>query len=234
MVPRFRSSLMVQKGVKYWFILACFFQILWTIVFGYEIIWLSLLVILLIALSLISLLISQYYTKSDENKILEYFLFEFPFQIHCGWLIAASVVNANVVIVSKGHSAAYQLTSGVISLGILLAVGTFVLFAPNRPNYVIPLVLSWASGGVASELKNPEISIKKLFSVDIIEAMKNASASISVLVLIMIGLRLLLLVLARFSQFFSMFGSKEFTTNHDMEIESEVVSKNNNDPEATL
>jgi len=221
LLPRFRSSPMVQDGVKYWYILACFFQVSWTFVWGNEIIWLSVMVILLVTLCLTILLISQYFIPtSDTSCILEYCLLQFPFQIHCGWLIGASLVNVNVSVVSEGNTLSMQLTAAIISLGVILSVATFVLFVPVRPNYVIALVLSWASGGIAQELRNPSSAITNFFNDDIITAMKNAAASFSVIILIMVGVRLILLILSNFFNMFSMFSSRAVAYQREITVNS--------------
>merc|ERR1712232_1011689 len=63
--------------------------------------------------SLVALLYSQYYTKS-EGTLVEFWLLRFPFAIHCGWLTAASALNVNVLVVDIGPPAAVQLADGWI------------------------------------------------------------------------------------------------------------------------
>ena len=74
---------MVQDGIKYYWILACIAQVGWTFAFAYEIIWLSLIFMIAIWIALMTLLYSQYYTKSDSTSY-EFWLLRFPFAIHAG------------------------------------------------------------------------------------------------------------------------------------------------------
>lgn len=235
LLPHFRSVPLVQEGVSFYYILACIIQICWSIIFGYEIMWLALAVILLLALTLVTILVSQYYTKpspsysAGENKcltlkgILNYWLLEFPFQIHCGWLIAASIVNANVVVVNAGRDAASaQLSAGIVSLGFLFSVGCFVLFVPDEPNYVIPCVFSWASGAIASELSSPKDSIKILFGEVIISAVNRAAATISVIFLVLIPIRLMLYVLIKRTSLLEKFVREQDTEVKDRKQGEEV------------
>ena len=82
-LPRYRSTALVQQGVKFWFILSCLFQTAWTFPFSFEIMWLALVLIILIGVSIAAILISQYYIEVEEKKgILNYFFFQFPFEVH--------------------------------------------------------------------------------------------------------------------------------------------------------
>lgn len=81
LLPRFRGTDMVQKGVNYWYCAVCAFQIGWTFTFAYEIIPASLVCMLLLWASLISLLYSQYYAESDDT-LWEFWLLRFPFAVH--------------------------------------------------------------------------------------------------------------------------------------------------------
>lgn len=80
-LPRFRATPMVQQGVSYYYCAVSLFQVGWTFSFAYEVLWLSLLFMLLIWISLCSLLYSQYYTKSD-GSLWEFWLLRFPFALH--------------------------------------------------------------------------------------------------------------------------------------------------------
>jgi hypothetical protein len=83
MVPKYRDHPMVQDGVKIWYFVSCLVQSGWTIAFGYEVIILSLIFMVSILLSLYMILVSQNNVESD-GTVGEYWLFRFPFAIHCG------------------------------------------------------------------------------------------------------------------------------------------------------
>ena len=114
LLPRFWGTDMVQKGVGFWYCLVCMFQIGWTFTFAYEIIPASLACMLLLWLSLMGLLYSQYYIKSD-NTLWEFWLLRFPFAIHGGWITAASALNVNVQVVSMTQPADVQLAVSIVS-----------------------------------------------------------------------------------------------------------------------
>merc|ERR1712174_50104 len=138
-----------------------------------------------------------------------YWLFQFPFEVHCGWIIAASVLNVNLLIVERGYDVSVQTCVGIVSLAVLLTIASLVLYFPSRPNDTIPVVLSWASGCIFAELNNPKSSILDMFGNTITRAMKYASLSVCVLILILLVVRFLLLILAKYVSWLACFGNKK-------------------------
>jgi hypothetical protein len=173
---------MVQQGVGYWYCLVSLFQVAWTFSFAYEVLWLSLLFMILIWISLCSLLYSQYYTKSD-GSLWEFWLLRFPFALHGGWITAASVVNMNVIVVNSNATAAVELAVGIVSLAYLHAVSVWVLFGIKRnPNYTIAGVLAWAIGYIYAELQNPFESIPERFDETTIKGVAYAAIAVSIII----------------------------------------------------
>ena len=190
---------MVQKGVGYYYVLVCVFQVAWTFSFAYEVIWLSLLFILLIWISLCALVYSQYYTESNHS-LMEFWFFRFPFGIHCGWLTAASVVNVNLVVVDSNAPANVQLAVGIVSLAYLHAVSVWVLFGLKRnPNYTIASVLAWANGWIYAELSSPSESIMALFDANTISGVSYAAAAVAYIITGQIVIRSALCVVEKYT-----------------------------------
>jgi hypothetical protein len=196
MFPRFRDDKMVLEGTKYWYILVCIFQCGWTIVFGYEVIWLSLVFMLSIWSSLAALLYSQYYTESS-GSLVEFWLLRFPFAVHCGWLTAASALNVNVVVVDNIVDADVQLAFGIISLAVLHAISVWVVFGIPKPNYTIAGVLAWANYFIYVELGEPRDQIVARFSPDLISGVRYAAVAVSCIILSQIVIRVPFDVYAR-------------------------------------
>ena len=94
MFPSFSTSPVVDT-VTPWWICACCFQVAWTLFFAQEVIPGSLICMLGILVSLLTLILRTDYLP--EISIKEYFLLRAPFSLHCGWIIAASAVNINVM-----------------------------------------------------------------------------------------------------------------------------------------
>lgn len=144
LLPSYRGAPLVAKAIGYDYIGVCVSQIVWTLAFSYEVIWLSFLAMLSILYFLLSIVNDQYKLQ-DDAPIRDYWLLKFPFSIHCGWIIAATFVNLAVLLVDNGVSAGIQY---FVALGVLVALIAFSCFSisfPDRPEYVIPAVLAWAS-----------------------------------------------------------------------------------------
>mmetsp|Transcript_28501 Transcript_28501/g.62690 ORF Transcript_28501/g.62690 Transcript_28501/m.62690 type:complete len:334 (-) Transcript_28501:69-1070(-) len=187
---RFRAHPQVQKGMSYWYCGVCAFQVGWTLSFSYEIIALSLAMMLLILFCLYGLLYSQYYAESD-GSLFEFWLLRFPFAIHAGWITAASALNTSVVAVWQQASAPIQLGLGIVSLAVLHAVSVWVLFNLKKgPNYTIASVLSWANGWIYYELQNPKALITDTFSADAIQGVAYAAIAVAFIIVTQIVVRL--------------------------------------------
>jgi benzodiazapine receptor len=193
LLPRLRDHAMVQRGVSYWYVVVAAVQIGWTFTFAYEIIIASLVFMLLIWVALIAILYSQYYTKSD-GKLLEFWIFRFPFAVHAGWITAASALNVNVLVVDMEVSASMQLAVAIVSLAVLHAVSVWVLFNIPRPNWTMACVLSWAFGWIYVELTEPIEKITTTFDEDTIGGVKYAAIAVSFIIVVQIVIRLLLLI----------------------------------------
>ena len=158
MLKDFRAVDLVRShssGVSYWYFITCIAQSAWTILFGKEMILQSTIAMLIILYSLVQFVQNQ---SSQTNKSAkEIWLLTFPFQIHCGWIFCATMLNINVMAISMGAEGFFQTFLALISLGFLgvqaylylgLALG---LFPPRHspPTHVavltIPSVFAWAT-----------------------------------------------------------------------------------------
>ena len=105
-----------------------------------------------ILLALVEIFARQY---NIATKVLErtktahtwkdYVLLQFPFELHLGWIAAASALNLNVLVVALDGNAETQLVAAGLSLAALVAVSLACLFSLKRTQYVIPLVSVWAT-----------------------------------------------------------------------------------------
>lgn len=178
MLPKYCSAILVQEGVSYWYFVACIFQSLWTFAFGYEVLWLSVIFMGGILVSLFQIFKNQSRIESD---LAEFWLFKFPFSIHVGWIAAAFAVNVNVLVFAAGAPAKVQLTWAVLTLLYVITVAAYGLAFSSPFDFTLPLVLLWASIGIASELKNPKDTILYTFTLDEISQVRNGVVFICVI-----------------------------------------------------
>ena len=150
LVPSFRSNPLVQ-GIGYNYIFVCAVQVAWTFSFALERMVLALIWMLLILYFLFR--IYQEQTKvmleynDDDSFSKNFWLLRFPFNLHLGWIVAATLVNFNVLLVFYQTTATVQFGFAIVTLLIALTVGGGVLLlqkAASRPTVTIPLVLVWA------------------------------------------------------------------------------------------
>lgn len=75
---------------------------------------------------------------------MDYWLLQFPFEIHCGWICAAFALNLNILGIYVGASATARMAIGAVSL-VTLAVAAFVCLGLNIPQFTLPWVVAWAT-----------------------------------------------------------------------------------------
>lgn len=196
MLPKFRSKPVVQE-MKYYWLFVCLAQSAWSIFFGYEMIAVAMVAIFMIFFGLLAVVLKQYFANL-ERTLVEFWLFRFPFMIHCGWLTAASILNVNLVFIKNNSSAEVQLTVGIISLAILHAISVVWLVLPKYPVYTIPCVLIWANSWIGVELGNPKDQIQDRFGDLVVTGIKNAAYSVAVIISIQVVSRALLAIYMKF------------------------------------
>lgn len=201
LMPSYRGRPMVQEGVSFWYMLVCFWQVGWTFAFAFEVIPLSLVFMLLLWISLMGLIISQYYVKLDPHTsgcsskgLREFWFLRFPFSVHGGWITAATALNISVVAVDSGSTAATQLAVGIVSLAVLHALSVWHLFGYKRPNYTISIVLMWANGWIYGELQEPQQLVLDTFDQSVISGVAYAAFSVSMVIMIQLILRVAFLI----------------------------------------
>ena len=183
-LPSFRSQPLVVHGVGFSYVIVSLAQIAWTLLFTLEYVTASLVAMTFILIPLMSIITST--SRLPHDSMPQYFLLKFPFEVHGGWIMAASVVNANAVLVANGYSANSLAHAAWISLGLLTLFAIYY----NR-TYVVPIVLAWASFAIAVELKHPMDSITENFSSSSIHWLMRISESLAVSILVTVAIQII-------------------------------------------
>jgi hypothetical protein len=146
LLPHYRARPIIQDGTGLYFFYTCLIQTAWTLFFAFRLFTLSFVAVALALLSLASLLVSQHYSQVRGRKSRsEYWLFKFPFYLHCGWLIICSVVQFSLLFRHLTSNVGVQLAADIVALGAMLPAATFFLTGqPSGPDFVIPLVIIWS------------------------------------------------------------------------------------------
>ena len=185
MLPLFRSKPLVVHGVGFSYLFVCLAQIAWTFLFTLQYITASLVAMIFILIPLINIIAST--SRLTHEGILHYFLLKFPFEIHGGWIMAATVVNSNVVLVADGFSTSIQAYVAWASLAVL---AMFAIYYSRT--YVVAIVIAWASFAIAVELKHPTNAIAMNFSAGNINWVKRISEILALSILVSVVIQLIM------------------------------------------
>ena len=131
--------------VGLWFSVSCLANIGWIFAWHFDVIWLS--VIMIIAL-LASLAIIGMEIKRRHRTGLPYFAVNAGFDLYFGWIIAATIANISVLLVSLGWNG-FGL-SPVLWTCIILVVGALIgaLPALKDRKWFSTLAVVWAYAGI--------------------------------------------------------------------------------------
>ena len=133
MLSDFRIMPLVT-AVGWNYVMVCICQIGWTIAFGIEQIWLSMIAIVGVLFFLFPIFSAQ----SDLQIVTYlYWALKFPFVLHYGWIIVATVLNLSVMLVSLGVSDDIQSYVALGSISALMLVGC------ATSDLIVLLVLAW-------------------------------------------------------------------------------------------
>lgn len=144
--PHYRARPIIQQGTSYFFFYTCIIQTGWTLFFAFELFIFSFVSVLAALISLSSLLASQHYSQiRGRRSLVEYWLFKFPFYLHCGLLILCSIVQFALLFRDYTSNVGVHLAADIVALGVMLPAATFFLTGqPSGPDFVIPVVIIWS------------------------------------------------------------------------------------------
>eukprot|EP00563_Minutocellus_polymorphus_P017414 CAMPEP_0197719548 /NCGR_PEP_ID=MMETSP1434-20131217/3259_1 /TAXON_ID=265543 /ORGANISM="Minutocellus polymorphus, Strain CCMP3303" /LENGTH=391 /DNA_ID=CAMNT_0043304305 /DNA_START=32 /DNA_END=1207 /DNA_ORIENTATION=+ len=198
--PSYRSRPVVLQGVGYFFVYSCLAQIAWTMFFSFCMFLISFICQATNLASLCFLIISQFLSQSRNEGRLEYFLLRFPFSLHIGWVFVETAVNFSILSQHMGLSEGEQLCAVIVSLGLLLMVGSLFLGANTSKGLVVPAVMIWAFVGISVALNRPSVQIKDEFDGTIIAGVRAASLSFSIVIAAVLVPRLAFII---FKEYFT-------------------------------
>ena len=69
------------------------------------------------------------------------------FQMHCGWIFAAFLLNVNLMFIAYGATVLLQIFLASLSLALIVDATMYSLIRlpDSRPNYTIPSVFVWTT-----------------------------------------------------------------------------------------
>jgi hypothetical protein len=152
--PVLRARPQVQDGVKYYYGLASFLQVLYTLTYNTEMMVISVFIALGVVASLRSLVQSQNAAQADNNWA-EYWLLRFPFHLHLGWMYYVFLLTLQSTFVYFNINHYVRMISGGISIALIITLSLYHLFWANKPLRIVPPVLLYAAAGILLEYLLP-------------------------------------------------------------------------------
>lgn len=153
--------------IGWWFVISCVANSFWIFIWHHEILWLSVVVMLLILASLLNIYL-RLDIGSNNSERPERFFVHLPFSIYLSWISVATIANITAFLVSLEWSAWGISPSIWASLLILVAAGLGVFMALNRKDIFYTLVIAWASFGIWMARKQDEPSQKLVMWIGIL------------------------------------------------------------------
>jgi hypothetical protein len=129
------------------FFISCILNVAWILAWHYEIVWLSIIIMVLLLISLISIYV-RLGTRGTQVRNTEKILVNIPFSVYLGWITIATIANATAFLVqinwNKFGISDQLWTVIVIAVGIIITLAT--VFSRNDIFYCF--VVIWALAGI--------------------------------------------------------------------------------------
>jgi len=152
--PVLRARPQVQDGVKYYYGLASFLQVLYTLTYNTEMIEASVPLAFGVVASLHFLVKSQNQAQAD-NSWAEYWLLQFPFHLHLAWMYFVSLLTLQNAFVYVNFSNLVQMIGAGISIFAMIILSLYHLFWAKKPLGIVPPAILYAMAGIVLEYFMP-------------------------------------------------------------------------------
>lgn len=152
------SAAAVRDKIGYWFAANAVLNVVWLFLWGTELLWWSVIVMLGLLASLIviyqRLEIGDVSAESPDSNKLATWAVRVPFSIYTGWISVATIANISVALVGSGWQGG-ALGPRFWTVVVLLAGTALGLLATwLRRDVAYALVVVWAFVGIAVERPN--------------------------------------------------------------------------------
>jgi hypothetical protein len=155
-LPSQRSNQTIAR-VSPLFMVNCAANAAWIFVWHYDLLWLSLLLMVAILITLVQIF-RLLLAAGPAASLAEWFCLRLPFSLYTGWITVATIANLSCVQFAMGwdNAGLSAVDWTLLKLAIAGAVGASVILRVADVPYV--LVIAWAAFGIASkQTATPEI-----------------------------------------------------------------------------
>ncbi len=133
--------------IGYFFIIGSLSNIIWIIVWHYQLVPVSLIFMIILLISLLLIYLKLNIGKSEVSRI-EKVAVHIPFSIYLGWITVATIANVTAVLVVLGVEG-FDLLAVILTI-LVIAVAVTITYAMLllRKDYAYSVVIIWALLGI--------------------------------------------------------------------------------------
>lgn len=148
----------VVDRVGFWFIVSSIANSVWVLLFVYDLIWISTIVIVILLLSLLMIYLRLEIGKRDTDW-QERWAVHIPFSIYLGWVSVATVANFAAALYESGADVSLLGINADVWAVIMLVVAALLAFAMLflRRDIAYALVVIWAVVGIYARPFDTEV-----------------------------------------------------------------------------
>lgn len=132
-----------RDGVKHYYVGVALCQVVWVLMFSYQLVLISLFVATVIACFL-GFLLHDLNTYVSLNGMLDYWVLKAPFSVNFGWILYVILWNLSVVLVDYKVSVNAQYWVALISL-VAMGMASFSILFRTMAEYAIPSVMVYVT-----------------------------------------------------------------------------------------
>ncbi len=156
-LPAQRNSVRIARISPY-FKINCVANALWIVVWHYDLLVLSLLLMFVILATLV-LIYRSLLEQLDSSSPLQHIILHLPFSLYTAWITVATIANISVLQTHYGWDSVglTDVRWTFVKLAIAGSIGAFAVLRLRDPVFV--LVIAWASYGIsAMQSATPAVS----------------------------------------------------------------------------
>lgn len=159
----------VMQSIGWWFVVSCAANIIWLVLFLYDLVWLSTVAMLALLISLLMIYI-RLGIGTKSVSLAEKWAVHIPFSIYLGWISVATIANFSTALYTSGAVTSFIGINADIWASIMLIVAAVLAFAMLyfRRDIAYALVIVWASYGINA----------RPFDTDLYDVLANLNASL--------------------------------------------------------
>ncbi|HEU5011306.1 MAG TPA: TspO/MBR family protein [Roseiflexaceae bacterium] len=135
------------RGLDGLFVLNCLTNIGWILVWHYELLWLSI-VLMLVILATLIMIYARLARSRSQASTAQVWVVDVPFSLYLGWISVATIVNATVVLYAAGWSGAPLAPAQWAALLLLIGALLAAFFGLRQRDPVYSAVIAWAFAAI--------------------------------------------------------------------------------------